>query len=102
MYFGDMLSASGGCTQAIIAICRSALGTFKKLLPILTSRHLIPLIRGRLFNTYVRSALLHGSKTWAPTVHDLQRTDRAIASAGLLKKMGLEDITVVLRTKRLR
>ena len=117
-YLGDMLSAGGGCTQAIIARCRSAWGKFKKLLPILTSRHLTPLIRGRVFNTYVRSALLHGSETWAPTVHDLQRlqrTDRAMVrwicrtglgdklpSADLLKKLVLEDITVVLRTKRLR
>ena len=49
-YLGDMLSASGGCTQAIIARCRVAWGKFRKLLPILTSRHLSPLVRGRVFN----------------------------------------------------
>ena len=70
-YLGDVLSAGGGCTQAIIARCRAAWGKFKKLLPILASRHLSPLIRGKGF--CVRSAMLHGSETWAPSATNLQR-----------------------------
>ena len=114
-YLGDMLSASGGCTQAIIARCRVAWGKFRKLLPILTSRQLSPIVRGRVFNACVRSALLHGSETWAPTVPDLQRADRAmirwicrvrlgdeISSMDLLVRLGLEEITAALRTRRLR
>ena len=66
----------------------------------------------------MRSALLHGSETWAPTATDLQRlrrTDRAMTSwicgvrlrdetpsAALLDKLGLEEITSVLRSRRLR
>ena len=41
-YLGDMLSSGGGCNQAIKARCSVAWGKFRKLLPILTSKH-IPL-----------------------------------------------------------
>ena len=117
-YLGDVLSAEGGCLQAIIARCSAAWGKFKKLLPILTSKHLSLPIRGKVFNVCVRSAMLHGSETWAPTATDLQRlrrTDRAmvrwicgvrlrdeIPSAALLAKLELEEISSVLRSRRLR
>ena len=117
-YLGDMLSANGGCMQAIIARCNAAWGKFKKLLPILTSRHISPSIRGKVFNVCVRSAMLHGSETWAPTAADLQRlrrNDRAmirwmagvrlrdeISSASLLARFGLIEISSVLRSRRLR
>ena len=117
-YLGDMLSAGGGCMQAISARCSVAWGKFRRLLPILTTKHLSPLTRGRVYNTCVRSAMLHGSETWAPKVAEtrrLQRTDRAmirwicgvrlmdkIPSGELLSRLGLEDITSVLRSRRLR
>ena len=77
IYLGDMLSSGGGCTQAIIARSRVAWGKFKKLLPILTNKHLSLESRGRVFDACVRSALLHGSETWAPTAPDVQRLQRA-------------------------
>ena len=117
-YLGDVLNAGGGCTQAITARSRVAWGKFRKLRPILTSSHLSPQFRGSVFNSVVRSALLHGSETWAPTVKDLQRlerTDRAmirwicgvklkdeIPTDDLLARLGLEGIASVLRTRRLR
>ena len=117
-YLGDVLSAGGGCAQAIIARSRIAWGKFRKLRPLLTSRDLSPRFRGRVFNSIVRSALLHGSETWAPTASDLlclQRTDRAmvrwicgvrlrdeIPTVDLLAKLGLEEISSALRTRRLR
>ena len=66
-YLGDMLCAGGGCKLAIVTRCSTAWGKFKRLLPILTSNH------GKVFKACVRSALLHGSETWAPTAPDLQR-----------------------------
>ena len=117
-YLGDVLSSGGGCMQAIIARCNAAWGKFKKLRPILTSRHLSPQIRGKVFNVCVRSAMLHGSETWAPTSADLQRlrrNDRAMIrwmggvrpldetpTTALLAKFGLEEIASVLRSRRLR
>ncbi len=65
-YLGDM-SSGGGCTQAIIARSRVALGKFKRLLPVLTNKHLSMEARGRLYDPCVHSALLYGSETWAPT-----------------------------------
>ena len=66
-YLGDMLSAGGGCTLAIATRCSTAWGKFRKLLPILTSRHVSPLTCGKVFSAFICSALLHGSETWAPT-----------------------------------
>ena len=80
-YLGDMLSSGGGCTQAIKARCSVAWGKFRKLLPILTSKHIPLTVRGKVFSACVRSAMLHGGETWAPNVLDLQllqRNDRAM------------------------
>ena len=62
-HLGDMLCSSGGCDSAIAARCW---GKFGKLLPVLTTRHLSPRIHGKVCEACVRSALLHGSKTWGP------------------------------------
>ena len=34
---------------------------------------LVSFTRGKVFSARIRSALLHGSETWAPTAPDLQR-----------------------------
>ena len=117
-YLGDMLCAGGGCDSAIAARCCVAWGKFRKLLPILTTRHLSPKVRGKVYTACVRSAMLHGSETWAPNASDLQRlrrNDRSMIrwicgtkdqdetpSATLLQKLGIDDITAVLRSRRLR
>ena len=62
-YLGDMLCAGGGCKLAIVTRCSTAWGKFKKLLPILTSKHVSLRTRGKVFNACVPSALLHGSET---------------------------------------
>ena len=46
-YLGDMLSAGGGCAFVIATRCSTAWGKFRKLLPILTSKHVSPLTRGK-------------------------------------------------------
>ena len=46
-YLGDMLSAGEGCALAIATICSTAWGKFRKLFPILTSKHVSPLFRGK-------------------------------------------------------
>ena len=117
-YLGDTLSSGGGCTSAIINRCKVAWGKFRKLLPILTSRNLPLLVRGRVYNSCVRPTMLYGGETWAPNDSDLQRlqrNDRAmlrwicgvkakdgISSEVLLAKLHLVDATVELRTRRLR
>ena len=117
-YLGDMLSAGGSCSLAIITRCCTAWGKFKKLLPILTSKHISLTIRGKVFDACVRSALLHGIETWAPTAPDLQRlrrNDRSmirwicgvkpydeISIDLLCARLGIQEVTAALRSKRLR
>ena len=115
---GNMLSAGGGCAHAIATRCSTVWEKFRKLLPILTSKHVSPLTCGKVFSACVRSALLHGSETWAPTALDLQRlrrNDRAmicwicsvkphdeVPMETLYTKLEIQEVAVALRTKRLR
>ena len=107
----------GGCEQAIKARCCVAWGKFRKLLPILTSKHLPLVVRGKVYSTCVRSAMLHGGETWAPNVSDLQhlrRNDRAMIrwicntkltdnlSTELLLQRLIYGIEECLRLQRLR
>ena len=94
------------------------LGKFRKLLPILTSKHVSPLTPGKVFSACIRSALLHGSETGAPTAPDLQRLRRnynamihwiccvkphdEVPMETLYTKLGIQEVAVALRTKRLR
>ena len=66
---------------ASIARTKAAWGKFKQLLPLLTSRALPLNIRGKVYKSCVRSVVLHGSETWAPTkdtTDRLVRNDRAM------------------------
>ena len=106
-YLGDRLS--GGCALAIATRCSTAWGKFRKLLPKLTSKHVSPLTRGKVFSASIRSSLLHGSETWAPTAPDLQRLCRndvkphdEVPMETLYTKLGIQEVAVALRTKRLR
>ena len=75
-------------------------------------------ICGKVYVACVRSAMLHGSKTWGPKepeLWQLRRNERAMirlisgikdtdetSSASLLQRLDIEDITSVLRCRRLR
>ena len=117
-YLGDMFSAGGGCTTAVIARCRSAWAKFRQLLPLLTARSLSLKSKGRIFSSCVRGALLHASETWAMTKADLRRlcrNDNAMIRwicgvkpsqdphmPDLHSKLGVMDLNVVIRQRRLR
>ena len=95
-----------------------AWGKFRKLLPVLTSRHLSPRIQGKVYEACICSAMLHGSETWGPKEAELRRlcyNDHVIIhwicgikdrdktpSASLLQKLDIKDITLVLHSQRLR
>ena len=119
-YLGDMLSATGGCDAATTTRVKTAWKKFKELLPVLSSRHLSHKTRGHVYSTCVRSAMLHASETWPltkPNFQRLQRNDRAMikqickvkpenvattSSSELLKLLGLEDLDLILKERRLR
>ena len=93
---------------------------FKDLLPVLSSHHLSFKTRGRVSSSCVRSAMLHASETWPltkPNLQRLQRNDRAMIreicnvrpqdivttrSNGLLVRLGIEDLNLILKERRLR
>ena len=119
-YLGDMLSAGGGCELSITTRVKTAWKKFKELLPVLSSRHLSFKTRGRVYSSCVRSAMLHASETWPLTKQNLQRlqrNDRAmirqicnvkpqdtatIRSHELRAQLGIEDLDLILKERRLR
>ena len=117
-YLGDMLSAAGGCELSTTTRVKTAWKKFKELKPVLC--HLSFKTRGRVYSTCVRSAMLHASETWPvtkPCLQRLQRNDRAmirqicnvkpqdtatIRSTELLARLGIEDLDLILKERRLR
>ena len=71
-YLSDMLRAGGGCELTVITKFSVAWSKFKKLVLILTFKHITLESRGKLYTSCVRSAL-YDSKTWFSTVAVLQR-----------------------------
>ena len=119
-YLGDMLSAAGGSELSTTTHVKTAWKKFKELLPVLTSRHLSFKTRGRMYSSCVRSAMLHVSETWPltkPNLQSLQQNDRAMIkqicnvrpqdivttrSNELLMWLGIEDLDLILKERRLR
>ena len=111
-YFGDMLSAGGGCELAEITCCKCAWGKLRLLLPLLTNRQVLLLTRGKVHSSCVTSVMLHAAETCAmkaDTLNRLRRNDRAmirwicnvkpkdeVSSDSLLTKLGIQDLDVVL------
>ena len=118
-YLGDMLSAAGGCGLLTTTCVKTALKKFRELIPVLSSRHFSFKTRGRVYSSCVCSAMLHASETWPLTklsLQRLQRNDRAmirqicnvklqdtanIRSTELLARLGIEDLDLILKERRL-
>ena len=115
-----MLSAAGGCELLTTTRVKTAWKKFKDLLPVLSSSHLSFKSRGRVYSSCVRSTMLHASETWPltkPNLQCLQRNDRAMIrqicnirpqdivttrSNELLVRLGIEDLDIILKGRRLR
>ena len=119
-YLGDMLSASGGCELSTTTHVKTAWKKFKDLLPVLSSRHLSFETLGHVYSSCVQRAMFHASETWPltkPNLQHLQRNDRAMIrqdcnvrlqdivttrSNELLVSLGIEDLDLILKERRLR
>ena len=119
-YLGDMLSAAGGCELSTTTHVKTAWKKFKELIPVLSSCNLSFKTRGRVCSSFVWSAMLHASETWPlikPSLQHLQRNDRAmirqicnvkpqdtanIRSTELLARLGIEDLDLILKERKLR
>ena len=101
-------------------MCESAWKKFKEMLPVLPSCHLSSKTHDRVYSSCVRIVMLHASETWPLTKPNLQcllRNDRALVrqicnvksqdivttrSNELLVRLGIEDLDLILKEKRLR
>jgi len=63
-YLGDILSVDGDADAAVEARIRIGWNKFRQLVPLLTNKDLSLIMRGRLYSSFVRSSMLHGSETW--------------------------------------
>ena len=119
-YQGDRLSAADGCELSTTTPVKAAWKKFKELRPVLSSRHLSFKTHGRMYSSCMQSAMFHASETWPltkPNLQCLQRNDRAMirqicnvklqdivttGSNELLVRLGIEDLDLVLKERRLR
>ena len=99
---------------------KTAWKKFKDLLPVLSSCHLSFNTHGHVYSSCVLSAMLHASETWSltkPNLQRLQRNDREMIrqicnvrpqdivtsrSNELLVQLGIEDLDLILKERRLR
>ncbi|MBJ5695539.1 hypothetical protein JGG83_23085, partial [Salmonella enterica subsp. enterica serovar Derby] len=117
-YLGDMVSADGGADSAVTARVRSAWKKFKELAPILTSKGASLRLKGKIYQSCVRSCMMYGSETCVMKNEDVEKlvrtemrmirwmcgaklSDRR-ANAELRDQLGVEAISDVLRRNRLR
>ena len=115
-----MLSAAGGCELSTTTRVKTTWKKFKELKPVFSSCHLSFKTHGSVYNSCVRSTMLHASETW-PVIKSclqrLQRNDRAmmsqicnvkpqdtatIRSTELLDRLGIEDLDLIPKERRLR
>ena len=119
-YLGDMLSAAGGYERSTTTRVKTAWKKFKELLLVLSSRYLSFKTSGRVYSSCVRSPILHASEIWPltkPDLQHLQQNDRAMIrqlcnvkpqdivttrSNELLARLGIEDLDLILKERRLR
>ena len=104
----ELLTLRGWFWTRYYQKCPVAWGKFNEFLPVLTSCSSSITSRGWVCNSCVRSAMLHASETWAPTLSDLHHlqcndwamirwmcrvtTKDQVSSEDLLERMQLDDL----------
>jgi hypothetical protein len=117
-YLGDTIEAGGGVESAVRARIQKAWYKFRELGTILTMKGLSLKVKGRVYDTCVRSTFLYGSETWAVKVEQVQRMERTemqmvrwmcgvklrdrIPNEELRRRMGIESVKDALVRRRLR
>ena len=80
-YLEDRLNASGGSQAAVAARTRNGWIKFKECGESLYERKFSLKMKGRVYQSCVRSAMLYGSKTWCLRENEmaiLRRTEKAM------------------------
>ena len=83
-YLGDRLNATGGCETAVTARLRIGCMKFRECSEILKGRRFSLKMKGKIYKSCVRSAMLYGSEAWCLREKEmaiLRRTERAMIRA---------------------
>ena len=83
-YLGDRLNASGGCEVAVTARTRLGWIKFRECGHLLRGKRFPLNMKGGVYRSCVRSAMLYGSETWCLMKNELailRRTERAMVRA---------------------
>ena len=115
-----MLSAADDCELSTTTHVKTTWKKFRELIPVLSSSHFSFKTSGHVYSSYVQNAMLHASETWSltkPSLQSLQRNNRAmirqicnvkpqdtanIMSTEVLAWVGIEDLDLILKERRLR
>ena len=105
-YLGDRLNASGGCETAVTARIRIGWMKFRECGELLLGRRFFLKMKGMVYRSCVRSAMLHGSETWCLRENEmviLRRTERAMvrsmSGAKLVDRKNTEELMKMLGLK---
>ena len=105
-YLGDRVNTSGGCEAAVTAKARIGWVKVKECGELLNSKRFSLKMKGMVYWSCVRSAMLYGSETWCLRENEmaiLRRTKRvmvrAMCGAKLIKKKRTEDLMEMLGLK---
>ena len=112
-YLGDTISVGGGAEAATIARTRCGWGKFRELRPLLTMRSLPLHLKGKVYTTCVRRAMIYGSETWPVKSEDTDRMERnemkrvrwmcgvrlqdRVSNAELRRRLGIKGIKEEMR-----
>ena len=117
-YLGDVLDSQGGMEMALNARIKKGWNAFRQLSSFLLCKGVSLAVKGRVYDACVRSTMLYGSETWAMKMSEEVKVERndmrmirwicgarlseRIPSEELRRRLGLEDIKLVLKRRRLR
>ena len=83
-YLGDRLNATGESEVAVTARTRIAWIKFRECVELLYEKKFLLKMKGRIYQSCVRSAMLYGSETWCLRKNEmamLRRTEKAMMRA---------------------
>jgi len=63
-YLGDQLNARDGSESAVTSRVRTGWSKFQECSEVLHGKKFSPKLKGKIYQSYVRSAMLYGSETW--------------------------------------
>ena len=97
------MTAGGGCEAAVTARARIGWVKFRECGELLNSKWFSLKLKGMLYRSCVRSAMLYGSETWCLRENEmaiLRRTERAMVrvmcGVKLMEKKRTEDLMEML------